>query len=165
VSSEGLYVLGTLFYTGLAARAVPTSRGTEAVFGVTAPDVEVMTSGAARLSNGSARIEFDRLFTESIAGATDLRVTATPIGAWSALYVEGVDGGGFTLRSEAGDKDVAFNWVAVGRAKGCERTPEISIPDPAEDARIAAEKRAAVEAARPPVRTDGTATVTRALGE
>jgi hypothetical protein len=164
-SSEGLYVQGTLVYTGLAARAVPTSRGNEAVFGVTAVDVDVMASGSGALSAGAARVEFDRLFAESISGAADLRVTATPIGAWSALYVERIDAGGFTLRSDAGDRDVAFNWVAVGRAKGYERTPEIAIPDPAEDARVAAEKRAAVEAARPPRGNEGPATVTRTLGE
>ena len=164
-STEGLYVLGTLFHTGLAAQGVTTSRGTEAVFGVTAPDVDVMTSGAGRLMGGAARVEFDRLFAESISGAADLRVTATPVGAWSALYVERVDGGGFTVRSDAGNKDVAFNWVAMGRAKGYERTPEISIPDPAVDARIAAEKRAAVEASQPPRGNEGPGAVTRTLGE
>jgi hypothetical protein len=151
-SSEGLYVQGTIVSTGGPARVVPTSRGSEAVFGVTAADVDVMASGSGRLSGGAARVEFDRLFAESVAGATDVRVTATPIGAWSALYVERVDAEGFDLTSDAGDKDVEFNWVAVGRAKGYERAPEISLPDAAEVARIAAEKKAAVEAARPPVR-------------
>ncbi len=149
MGSEGLYVQGTVVYTGLAARAVPASRGTEAVFGVTAPEVEVMASGSDRLSSGAARVDFDRLFTESIAGAADLRVTATPIGAWSALYVERVDDAGFTLRSDAGAKDVEFHWVAIGRAKGYERAPEIVFPDPEEDARIAAEKRAAADRERP----------------
>jgi len=164
-SSEGVYIDGTLVHTGLVARTVPTSRGTEAVFGVTAPDVEVMVSGTGRLSGGAARVEFDRLFAESIAGAADLHVTVTPIGAWSALYVERIDGGGFTLRSDAGDKDVEFHWAAAGRAKGYDRTPEIAIPDRAEDMRIAAEKKAAVEAAQPPRESEGPGTVTTTLGE
>ncbi len=161
--SEGLYVQGTVVSTALAARAVPTSRGTEAVFGVTAPEVEVMASGSNRLSSGTARVEFDRLFAESIAGAADLRVTATAVGAWSALYIERIDGGGFVLRSDAGAKDVEFHWVAVGRAKGYERAPEIAFPDPEEDARIAAEKRAAVDQRRP-VEHGGPSTVTMTTG-
>jgi len=164
-SSEGLYVFGTILHTGLAARTVPTSRGTEAVFGVTAADVEVMASGSGRLAAGAARIDFDRLFAESIAGAADLRVTATPIGAWSALYVARIDNGGFDVRSDAGDKAVEFHWVAVGRAKQEPTRPDITIPDPEEDARIAAEKKAAAEAARPPARPDGPGVITITSGE
>jgi hypothetical protein len=154
-SSEGLYVQGTIVSTMPIPRMVPTSRGTEAVFGVTASDVDVMASGSGKLSGRAARVEFDRLFAESIAGAADLRVTATPVGAWSALYVERIDDGGFTLRSDAGDKDVEFHWVAVGRAKGYERAPEIAFPDPDEQARIAQEKKAAVSVARRPATSEG----------
>jgi hypothetical protein len=149
VGAPGLYVQGYITSTGLLARSVETSRGTEPSFAVTASDVDVMASGSGRLASGAARVEFDRLFSESISGAADLRVTATPIGAWSAIYVERVDGGGFTLRSDAGDKDVEFNWVAVGRARDYERTPDIIIPDANEEARIAQEKAAAF-GAHPP---------------
>jgi hypothetical protein len=143
VGAPGLYVQGYVTSTGLLARSVETSRGTEPSFAVTASDVDVIASGSGRLSAGAARVEFERLFAESISGAADLRVTATPIGAWSALYVARIDGGGFDLRSDAGDKSVEFHWVAVGRAKGCERTPDIVIPDANEEARLAQEKAAA----------------------
>jgi len=165
VSSEGLYIQGTLVHTALSARALPTSRGTEAVFGVTAPEVEVMASGSGRLSGGAARVEFDRLFAESISGPEDLRVTATPVGAWSALYLAQADASGFTVLSDGGDKGVAFNWVAVGRAKQYRDRPDVSIPDPAEDARVAAEKKAIIEAARPPARAAGPGVATLTAGE
>ena len=73
-----------------------------------------------RLVVGEARVDFDDIFSESITGAADLRVTATPVGSWSALYVERKDAGGFDLRSEAGDPNVEFDRVAVGRARGNE---------------------------------------------
>jgi hypothetical protein len=165
-TAEGLYVSGTIVSTALDARVVPTSRGDEAVFGVTAPNVEVTDSGAGRLTDGTARVAFDRLFAEAITGAADLRITATPVGAWSGLFVERIDGDGFTVRSDAGDRNVEFHWAAVGRAKAHRERPEITIPDPADEARIVAEKEAAVEAARPPRRGDEEAdTITRTLGE
>jgi hypothetical protein len=164
-TGEALYVQGSSHFTMVPTYGVATSRGTEAVFSVAAPDVEIMTSGTASLAGGTARVEFDRLFAESVSDAVALRVTATPVGAWSALYLAQVDGGGFTVRSDAGDANASFNWVAVGRAKGYDERPAVSIPDPAEDARVAAEKKAAVEAARPPERPEGPGTVTLTAGE
>jgi hypothetical protein len=131
------------------ARGVETSRGTEATFAITGADVELIASGRGRLSRGSARVEFDRIFAESTSGPSGLRVTATPIGSWSALYVESIDGRGFNLRSGAGDGDVEFHWVAVGRAKDHERRPEVVIPDYEELQRLADSKRERLRACRP----------------
>jgi hypothetical protein len=115
---------------------VETSRGTEAVFGISSPEVELVSSGQGQLSGGSARVDFDRTFAESITEPSDLRITATPIGGWSALYVDRIDADGFDLRSDSGRTDVEFHWVAIGRAKGHERAPEIVIPDHDEEERI-----------------------------
>jgi len=164
-TAEGLYVWGSIYSTVPFATGALTSRGTEAVFGVTAPNVEITDSGAGRLTNGEARVAFDRIFAESITGAADLRITATPVGAWSGLYVERIDGEGFTLRSAAGEKNVEFHWAAVGRAKDHRERPDITIPDPAEDARIAAEKAAAVKASRSHRTSEEPTTVTRTVGE
>jgi hypothetical protein len=147
-SSEGIFVRGTVASTSLAARVVETTRGEEAVFGVTAPEVEVIASGTGRLADGFARVDFDRLFTETITGDEDLRVTASPVGAWSALYIEHVDGTGFDLRSDAGDLGVDFHWVAIGRSRTEKERPELTIPDAEEEARIAERKRAAREERR-----------------
>jgi hypothetical protein len=148
-SSEGLYVDGTIVSTGSLARGIETPRGPVPVFGMSSPDVEVVASGTGRLMDGAARIDFDDVFSESITGATHLRVTATPIGGWSALYIGGKDADGFDLRSESGDRNIDFDWVAVGRARGHERRPEVTIPDPVEEARIAEAKASEMEARRP----------------
>jgi len=152
--TEGLYVKGTITSTAPLARGVETARGTEPVFGVSSPDVEVMDRGRAELRDGTARVTFDRTFTEAISGPDGLTVTATPIGAWSALYVEKIDADGFTVRTGAGAASVEFHWVAVGRSRGHEARPSVVFPDPEEHERVAAEKAAYIEAHRPEVEGD-----------
>jgi len=154
-ASEGLYVRGSIYTTSPLARGVETSRGTEAAFAVSAADVELMASGRGRLSGGAARVEFDRLFAESIAGPSQVTVTVTPVGGWSGVYVKGIDAKGFDLLSEAGDPNVEFHWVAVGRSRQHERRPDVTIPDPGEHARVARQKEAEIAARRPPA-TDPT---------
>ena len=148
-NSPGLYVYGYIYASSLMAREVETSRGKEAVFSVSSPEVEMVASGKGRLSAGAARVDFDRTFAESITGPDGLRITATPIGDWSALYVERIDADGFDLRSESGMTDVEFHWAAVGRAEGHERSPEIVIPDHEEEERIQRLKDAEMKSRRP----------------
>ncbi|MCK4513157.1 hypothetical protein KAW64_15525 [bacterium] len=147
--SPGLYVYGYIYSSSMIAREVETSRGKEAVFSVSSPQVEMVASGQGQLSAGAARVDFDRIFAESITGPDDLRITATPIGGWSALYVERIDADGFDLRSESGRTDVEFHWAAVGRAEGHERAPEITIPDHEEEERILKLKKAEMKSRRP----------------
>ena len=149
-NTAGLYVFGYIYASSLMAREVETSRGKEAVFSVASPEVEMVASGQGRLSAGAARVDFDRTFAESITGPDGLRITATPIGGWSALYVEHIDADGFDLRSESGRTDVEFHWAAVGRAEGHERAPEIVIPDHEEEERILELKEAEMKSRRPP---------------
>ncbi|MCK4409778.1 MAG: hypothetical protein KAW67_06815, partial [Candidatus Eisenbacteria sp.] len=47
------------------------------------------------------------------------------------------------------DKNAEFDWVAVGRARGHAERPQVTIPDPDEEARVAAAKAAEREARRP----------------
>ena len=147
-NDPGLYVWGYIYSSSLMAREVETSRGKEAVFSLSSPEVEMVTSGQGRLSRGAARIDFDRTFAESITGPDDLRITATPIGGWSALYIERIDADGFDLRSESGRADVEFHWSAIGRAEGHERAPEIVIPDHEEEERIQKLKEAEMKSLR-----------------
>ncbi len=144
--AEGLYVGGSIYTTAPAAREVKTSRGAEAVFGVTSPDVSVVASGRGVMSEGRARVEFDRLYAESFERASDLRITATPIGAWSALYVDKIDASGFTLMTGAGAQDVEFSWIAVATAAGYAERPSVTVPDLEYEKALAAEKNAAAEA-------------------
>jgi hypothetical protein len=57
-----------------------------------------------------------------------VRVVVTPVGGWSGLYIEEQTQEGFTVRSGAGDPNVTFNWIAIGRRKGYEERPELNLP-------------------------------------
>jgi hypothetical protein len=81
-------------------------------------------------------VVFDRLFTEAVSTQVEVRVTVTPIGGWSGLYLESTGPAGFTVRSGAGDQNVKFHWMACGRRKGYETRPEAAIPDAAEEQTI-----------------------------
>jgi hypothetical protein len=135
---EGLYVSGDFVVASGFTKSgvVETSQGREAIFCVESPEVEIYASGTARLANGSAQVSFDRLFSEAITPAIPVKVTVTPVGAWSALYLESTSTAGFTVRSASGDAEVEFHWMACGRRTGCEARPAVTIPDPAEDQRI-----------------------------
>lgn len=140
-TSEGLYVIGTIVSTGLRIRSERTSRGQEPIFGVEAAEAAVVASGRARLVAGIADVAFDRMFSESVSGDADVRVTVTPIGGWSALYVESTGPEGFSVRSAGGAADIDFYWTAAGTSKDGLDRAAITLPDPEEEQRIEAAKR------------------------
>jgi hypothetical protein len=135
-TSAGLYVKGTFTATGTKAAVITTSQGQEEIFCIEGPEVEIYCSGSASLSGGSVAVAFDRLFTEAVSSQVEIRVTVTPIGGWSGLYLESTGPAGFTVRSGAGDQNVKFHWMACGRRKGYETRPINAIPNTAEEQTI-----------------------------
>lgn len=83
--------------------------------------------------------------SEAISPQIPVKVTVTPIGAWSARYVESRDTQGFTVGSASGVANVRFDWMACGRRKGFDSRPNVSIPDPTEERRIARRKLQALD--------------------
>lgn len=142
-NSEGLYVYGNTVATGTKSAAIETSQGPQAIFSVESPEVEVYASGDATLLDGKANVLFDPLFTEAVSPQVEVRVTVTPIGGWSALYLESTSPAGFTVASAAGKPDVRFHWMACGRRQGYEARPHIAAPDPVEEQTIRQTKEAA----------------------
>jgi len=90
---------------------------------VESPDVEFYANGEAQLKNGQATVRFERLFREAISDQIPVRVVVTPLGSWSGLYIVGSDSDGFVVKSGAGDPNVRFTWIAVGRRRGYEERP------------------------------------------
>jgi len=129
-TGAGLYVSGTITSTSYTARGVETSRGTEPVFAAETTEPEIYDSGEAYLSNGRAAVSFDRLFTEAVTKDARVRVTVTPVGGWSALFIESTGPSGFVVRSADGDPDIEFFWTAVGLSKDHETGRRITFPDP-----------------------------------
>ncbi len=125
-SAPGLYVRGTIVATGAKSAVVSTSEGKKLLFAVESPDVEFYTNGSARLLGGEATITFERLFSETISASSPIKVIVTPVGSWSGIYVTEVNSSGFKVRSETGDADCEFNWMAIGRRENFEERPVLS---------------------------------------
>ena len=117
-NNRGLYVAGTIYATGTKSSLVETSRGKEPLFAIESPEVEFMCSGTARLVDGMAKVEFNRLFCEAISTEVPLKITLTPKGEWSELFVSEQFSKGFLVKSVSEKKDVEFDWIAIGRRKG-----------------------------------------------
>ncbi len=127
-SDGDTFVYGNFTATGAKAAVVQTSQGWEALYSIESPDVEFYANGTAQLKDGAATVRFERLFREAISPDVPVRVIVTPVGGWSGLYVESADQKGFTVKSGAGDPNVTFNWIAIGRRKGYEARPESPLP-------------------------------------
>jgi hypothetical protein len=121
--NPGLYVNGYMAAAGTKSCVLKTSHGTELMFCVEAPDVQFYTNGTGRLTNGAATVQFERLFQEAIAPDVPVKVSVTPVGAWSGIYVVEQTAQGFTVKSGTGDPGAQFNWIAIGTRKGYETRP------------------------------------------
>lgn len=80
-----------------------------------AADVRFTDEGNAQLKNGSARIEVDPVFLQTIEG--EFVVTLTPYGP-SSLYVSERGEDFVTVKSMSGSKNVEFSWRLSAKRKG-----------------------------------------------
>jgi hypothetical protein len=145
-TGNGMYCYGNGSISGTWSKTVSTSKGREAMLGLSAPDEEVVASGTARLVNGRCRVDFERLFREAISQKVAVKIVLTPLDQWSGLYATDRSHEGFTVLTGAGAQNVEFTWQAIGRRQGYEERPAIIVPDPvAENARLAAELAEATE--------------------
>ncbi|MCX6844161.1 MAG: hypothetical protein NTX53_18015 [candidate division WOR-3 bacterium] len=117
---------GDIACTGEKSAILKTHEGWRRVYCTEAPEVEFYDNGSAKLDGGEASVAFRDLFSEIISSQVPVRVMITPVGSWSAMYIVQADHKGFTVRSEAGDLNAQFNWVAIARRKGYEATPDDS---------------------------------------
>jgi hypothetical protein len=89
-------------------------------------DVEIVASGTAKLSNGSATIALDQEIRDFVSGNVDLRITTTPKGSWSGLYVAQQSNDQFVVKSDAGNLNADFDWIVIAREKGFDVRTELS---------------------------------------
>jgi len=150
-TNPGLKVYGTFEATGSKSSVVQTSRGEERLYAIETPDVEFMASGRASLVNGEAQVGFERLFQEAISSDIPLKIILTPKGGWSGLYVTDQSFSGFSVMTGAGEENIEFDWLAIGRRKGYEQRTMVPALDvePEEESQ---EEPDAVEAKASPER-------------
>jgi hypothetical protein len=86
---------------------------------------EIIDHGKGRLSGGETYIEFNPSFSEFISTDVPVDITVTPIGSYSGIYIESYNRNGFYVKSEIGDLNCEFNWIAIGRENGYEERAEV----------------------------------------
>jgi hypothetical protein len=91
-----------------------------ATYGVDSTRGEIQLSGSASMTNGEAKIFFDKSFSEIISRDAPIRVLITPtIGINGQLYVAYKSEFGFIVREmNALDQTVTFDWLVIARRVG-----------------------------------------------
>ena len=110
-----------------------------ATYGVDSTRGEIQLSGSGELTNGEAKIYFDKSFSAIISDHTPIRVLVTPTMYINGqLYVAEKTAYGFIVREIGGqDQTGKFDWLVIARRRGYEGqndeitpTPEPPIPEP-----------------------------------
>lgn len=140
--NKALYVKGTSHFTGKAVSDVGffncNSSGNANYFlsSISSPDVEIFASGTAALVNGIVSVAFENEFSQSVSSDVPLKIILTPGGfAAGLLCVTKRSTQGFEVRLqkipglENFPEDVSFDWIAIGRRKGFEIRPNITLTD------------------------------------
>src|SRR6202041_3576054 len=116
-------ILGDLACTGSKSAVVPVDGGTRkvALYAVEAPENWFEDAGSAQLSHGSARIDLDPTFAQTVNTAIDYHVFLTPKGDCKGLYVSNETATGFEVRElSGGTSSIAFDYRIMAKRKGYE---------------------------------------------
>jgi hypothetical protein len=114
--SGDLYTDGSFAARGAKSAVVQTKTyGQRKLYAVEAPDVRFSDEGMARLQEGTARVDLDPIFLETIEG--EYLVHVTPYGD-ASLHVAEIGENYFVIKARAGDPDVAFAWRLSATRKG-----------------------------------------------
>ena len=119
------YTDGDAYFNGVQA-VLHNSDGENRAYAFTnlSTDVTVMASGTGRLEAGSCAVHFDDNFKALISREIPVVVTVTPLVGCKPLYLASSDVTGFTVvEADGGHSSGSFNWIAIARRAGYERTP------------------------------------------
>jgi len=118
---NGLYVGANVVAWGYWTH-LKSSKGKDiSTAAVLSPDANVVLSGTSELRDGRGAVTFDETFKELISSDIPVNVIATPTEECKGVYVSDVSKNGFNVNELMSGKSTAsFNWIAIGRRKGCE---------------------------------------------
>lgn len=118
-------VSGNLSCTGtISGGAFPVDGGsrTVALYAVQAPDNWFEDIGSARLANGSAVVQLEPTFAQTVNSGVEYHVFLTPNGDCKGLYVANKTAGSFEVRELGGGKaSIGFDYRIIARRKGYEQ--------------------------------------------
>jgi hypothetical protein len=115
---------GNLVCTGTKSAVVPVDNGQRqvALYAVEAPQNWFEDFGGGQLSGGSAIIQLDPTFAQTVNAATEYHVFLTPKGDCEGLYVAHKTPTGFEVKElKRGRSNIAFDYRIVALRKGYEQ--------------------------------------------
>jgi hypothetical protein len=116
-------VSGNLTCNGKVTAVVNVETGARkvALYSVQSPENWFEDAGSGQLSNGSARIELDPAFAQTVNAGVEYHVFLTPKGDSEGLYVSNETPKGFEVREQrGGTSNIAFDYRIMAKRKGYE---------------------------------------------
>ena len=116
-------VKGDLACDGSKSAVVPVDGGARkvALYAVEAPENWFEDAGSAQLSHGSARIDLDPTFAQTVNTAIDYHVFLTPKGDCKGLYVSHESATSFEVHElGGGTSSIAFDYRIMAKRSGYE---------------------------------------------
>jgi hypothetical protein len=117
-------VSGDLHCSGNVSSVVPADGGARkvAVYSMQSPENWFEDAGSGQLTNGSARIAFDRTFAQTVNAGVEYHVFLTPKGDSEGLYVSNETAQGFEVHEQRGGRsNIAFDYRIMARRAGYEK--------------------------------------------
>ncbi|MGP0071789.1 MAG: hypothetical protein ACLPWF_07640 [Bryobacteraceae bacterium] len=114
---------GNLLCLGSKSAVVPVDRGARkvALYAVEAPENWFEDIGSGQLSNGSARIDLDPIFAQTVNTGVEYHVFLTPKGDCKGLYVGNESAASFEVHElGGGTSNIAFDYRIVAKRSGYE---------------------------------------------
>jgi hypothetical protein len=116
-------VSGDLICTGTVSGSAPVDNGQRrvALYAVEAPENWFEDIGSARLANGSAVVQLESTFAQTVNSGVEYHVFLTPKGDCKGLYVTNETTDSFEVRELGGGRaNIGFDYRIVARRKGYE---------------------------------------------
>lgn len=127
--------LGNFWCTGTKSSVTEVDGETRALYAIESPDVWFEDFGSAKLSGGSATVNVDPQFAQTVNLGVEYHVFLTPLGDCNGLYVASKTADGFEVRElGGGTSDIAFDYRIVAKRLGYEETRLEVVPTDAEGA-------------------------------
>ncbi len=118
----GIYAHGDMYRTGADVHLQQDNNGQNNVmYTLVSTEMTVQTYGVGQMQNGKSKINFDDAFANVVSSTEPIVVTITPIGQTNGVYLDKVDGKGFSVaENNDGKSNVQYSWIAIGKRKGYE---------------------------------------------
>jgi hypothetical protein len=131
-SGYAIYYSGNLAGTGTKSCVMKTSQGPKALYCVESPENYLEDYGTAQMVNGTARIDIDPVFLETITidGENPYKVFIQMIDEISNnIHIKKYDTYFEVIENNGGTSNATFDWRFIAKRKGFEKLRLAEVPE------------------------------------